>query len=260
MKRWFLNVLMLAWVCFPTGNAFAALNVDRLTDADIAQAKKILAELEPLIREREAKENLSTLTFEELYAPLNESDRNFLKSFQDLSAKDIGVRIPFREIATGKEPLVVIKGQKVAIDGKLKELPPQFLPPDVYQRYLVMMDAMKKDLGKRLYVESGYRSSAYQLYLFVFYLKNHAYSIRETVKWVALPGYSEHGSPSHQAIDFISEDGISGEENPQLFEDLAEYKWLLKNAARFGFVLSYPKNDPKGTTYEPWHWRYERNL
>jgi D-alanyl-D-alanine carboxypeptidase len=119
-----------------------------------------------------------------------------------------------------------------------------------------MMDAMQNDLGKRLYVESGYRSSAYQLYLFIFYLKNHDYSIRETTKWVALPGYSEHGAPRVQAIDFISSDGISGEENPRLFEDLQEYAWLIENARQYGFLLSYPKGQP-GITFEPWHWHYE---
>ena len=97
-------------------------------------------------------------------------------------------------------------------------------------------------------------------YLFVFYLSNHDYSIRETVKFVALPGYSEHGAPKCQAIDFINAEGINGEENAADFENLEENKWLLANARRFGFVLSYPKNAPSGITYEPWHWHYEAQL
>jgi len=95
------------------------------------------------------------------------------------------------------------------------------------------------------------------LYLLVYYLQNHDYSIRETTKFVALPGYSEHGAPKFQAVDFINADGINGENNPQEFEDLPEYRWLVKNARRFGFVLSYPKKSGTGITYEPWHWRYE---
>ncbi len=85
-----------------------------------------------------------------------------------------------------------------------------------------------------------------------------AYSIRETVKYVALPGFSEHGAPSHQALDFINPDGINGEDNPAEFEALPEYAWLVKNAKRFGFTLSYPKAAAgTGITYEPWHWRWE---
>jgi D-alanyl-D-alanine carboxypeptidase len=106
-------------------------------------------------------------------------------------------------------------------------------------------------------VESAYRSSAYQLYLFVYYLSNHDYSIRETAKWVALPGYSEHGDPEHLALDFINANGINGEYNTPEFEALPEYQWLLQNAASFGFSLSYPKTQNTGITYEPWHWRYD---
>lgn len=239
--------------------AFAALNVDKLPDSDILHVQLLLSNVEPLIKQREAEHSLSTLTFEELYAPLNADDRALLKDFQNLEGKELGVSIPYRGIATGKEALVVIKDQKILLKGERYTIPPQYLPPHVHQKYLEMMDAMKADIGKRLYVESGYRSSAYQLYLFIYYLKNHDYSIRETVKWVALPGYSEHGSPEHQAIDFISSDGISGEERYQEFENLREYRWLERNAGKFGFELSYPRNQ-QGITFEPWHWRYNAAL
>ncbi|MCR4337998.1 MAG: D-alanyl-D-alanine carboxypeptidase family protein [Candidatus Omnitrophica bacterium] len=235
---------------------FADFNKDKLNDEDIVRVQNLLAKLEPLIKEREAAQSLATLTFDEVYSPLNEEDKAFLKEFQNLKGDELGVTIPYRQIATGKENLVVMKNQKILLKGEPYVIPPQYLPPNVCQRYLEMMQAMEKDLGKRLYVESGYRSSAYQLYLFVYYLKNHDYSIRETTKWVALPGYSEHGAPQFQAIDFISADGISGEEKPEEFENLEEYKWLLKNANRFNFILSYPRGKP-GITFEPWHWHYE---
>ena len=256
-------ILFSGALFFLAAPALTGLNVDRLPDTDVAAVKNLIEKLTPLIKERDERQNLATLTFSELHAPLNKEERKFLKSFQKLDGKKLGVKIPFRGIATGKEELVVIRGQKIRVikDGKQeeKELPPQFLPPKVYKKYLAMMAAMEQDIGKRLYIESGYRSSAYQLYLFVFYLKNHDYSIRETVKFVALPGYSEHGSPAHQAIDFINAEGINGEDNPQEFEDLEENQWLLKNAGAFDFVLSYPKDAGSGITYEPWHWRYEKD-
>lgn len=237
--------------CAPSG-----LNTEKLPSQDTERVKTILAKLEPLIETRDKSATLSTLTFDELYAPLNSSQKNFMKAFRALDAKKLGVKIPYRGIATGKTELAKITGQKVLFGGKETELPPQFLPGRVYECYLEMMVAMEQDLGRRLYIESGYRSSAYQLYLFVYYLKNHGYSIRETVKWVALPGFSEHGSPEHQAIDFINRDGISGETDPAAFEKLPEYEWLLKNAGRFGFILSYPKE--ASTTFEPWHWRLDK--
>jgi D-alanyl-D-alanine carboxypeptidase len=134
---------------------------------------------------------------------------------------------------------------------------PQFLPINVHEAYEAMMVAMEQELGKRLYVESGYRSPAHQLYLFLVYLPKHNHSIRETNRFVALPGHSEHGAPSRQAIDFINAEGINGEENPEAFEVLPEYAWLTQQAPRFGFVLSYPRNNPWNTSFEPWHWHYE---
>jgi D-alanyl-D-alanine carboxypeptidase len=107
-------------------------------------------------------------------------------------------------------------------------------------------------------VESGYRSPAYQLYLFIFYLVQHDYSVRETARWNAFPGYSEHGFPDRQALDFITADGVSGEQDPELFESREEYAWLLAHAAEYGFFLSYPKDNPQGIGFEPWHWHHEK--
>lgn len=258
MRKMLVVFAATAWLC-AGGPAAAELNLDRLSEADIEAVKNLIVKLESLIKERDALQNLSTLTFAELYAPLSSDEQAFLKQFETLDAQALGVKIPFRGFATGEEELAVITGQTMTVKGEVKELPPQFLPPDVYERYLKMMAAMEKDLGRRLLIESGYRSSAYQLYLFVYYLQNHEYSIRETVKFVALPGYSEHGSVEHQAIDFISIEGINGEDDATEFEVLPEYEWLLKNAPQFGFVLSYPREAGGGITFEPWHWRFEKN-
>ena len=251
----------MAGCWMPVFSALAVLPADTLAQKDILLVKEILKKLEPLIREREASSTLATLTFDELYAPLNEKEAQFLREFQGLDAQALNVKIPFRGMATGQEPLTKIAGQKIRYtniqDGATRPLGVQYLPQHVYEKYRDMMTAMQKDTGRHLLIESGYRSSAYQLYLFVYYLKNHGYSIRETVKFVALPGYSEHGSPAHQAVDFINTDGINGEYNVKEFEELPEYRWLLEHAGEFGFVLSYPKTAQNGITYEPWHWRLD---
>ena len=148
-----------------------------------------------------------------------------------------------------------MEGQTYLKGGKQETVAPQYLPEETFWAYERMMRAMKQDLGKRLLVESGYRSPAYQLYTFLYYLPKHHYSLKETGHWIALPGYSEHGAPHRQAIDFINEEGINGEDNVEEFARLPEYEWLLKKAKNFGFELSYPRK--KGNvTFEPWHWRY----
>lgn len=231
--------------------------------------KQLIVKLQPLIQAKEADGSIPTLSFEELYEPLDLQEKKFLSQFQKLNGRKAGIKIPWRGLSSNAKLLVAVRGQKVkekrkvTRNGETKEeitertLPKQFLPLPVYKKYTEMMDAMEKDIGKRLLVDSGYRSSALQLYLFIYYLQNHKYSIKETAKFVTLPGYSEHGDPKHQAIDFINKEGIDGDPEVKEFEALQENRWLLENAHRFGFVLSYPPNSSTGITYEPWHWRYD---
>ena len=63
-------------------------------------------------------------------------------------------------------------------------------------------------------------------------------------------GYSEHQLGT--TVDFTTE-GINGTLNS--FEGTTAYEWLFDNAYKFGFVLSYPK-DNAYYIFEPWHWRF----
>ncbi|MFH1704471.1 MAG: M15 family metallopeptidase, partial [Patescibacteria group bacterium] len=63
-------------------------------------------------------------------------------------------------------------------------------------------------------------------------------------------GYSEHQLGT--AVDLITT-GLGGKTDG--FENTTAYQWLLSNAYRFGFVLSYP-NGNSYYSYEPWHWRF----
>jgi D-alanyl-D-alanine carboxypeptidase len=68
----------------------------------------------------------------------------------------------------------------------------------------------------------------------------------------APPGYSEHHSG--RAID-VTTVGVRPLE--QEFEHTNAFRWLSRNADRFGFVLSFPSNNRYGYAYEPWHWCFE---
>lgn len=39
------------------------------------------------------------------------------------------------------------------------------------------------------------------------------------------------------------------------FEKTQTYQWLLENAYKYGFILSYPENN-QYYQFEPWHWRF----
>ncbi|MFH1246737.1 MAG: M15 family metallopeptidase [Candidatus Liptonbacteria bacterium] len=63
-------------------------------------------------------------------------------------------------------------------------------------------------------------------------------------------GYSEHQLGTAVDLTIPKLHGLSTQ-----FDVQPAYKWLVDNAYRFGFVLSYPKENTY-YMYEPWHWRF----
>jgi zinc D-Ala-D-Ala carboxypeptidase len=102
--------------------------------------------------------------------------------------------------------------------------------------------------GVRLLPLSGYRSVARQTKLIRRKLAAGE-RIGQILDLVAAPGCSEHHTG--RALDIGSPAGMELDED---FAKTAEYRWLRRHADRFGFVLSYPKRNPHGISYEPWHW------
>ncbi|MEN6307911.1 MAG: M15 family metallopeptidase [Anaerohalosphaeraceae bacterium] len=231
------------------------INLVSLAEPDRAMVESVLSGLDSIISERRQQQTLTTLTFEDLYAPLEENQRVFLKAFASIDLNRLNLDVQQQNIPSTPPELVIIESQTLPFPaGQAYITQTQFLPKDIYIAYVNMTQAMQRDIGKTLYIASGYRSPAYQLYLFLFYLKNHDYSILETRRFVAWPGFSDHGNPEHQAIDFVNEQGIDGQNNAAEFEALEEYHWLLNHAGQFGFELSYPRDGK--AAFEPWHWRF----
>ncbi|MBU1046721.1 M15 family metallopeptidase [Patescibacteria group bacterium] len=99
-----------------------------------------------------------------------------------------------------------------------------------------------------IYVYSAYRSYEEQLALKSQYTV--VYGSGTANQFSADQGYSEHQLGT--AVDLMTT-GIGG--NLDNFDGTEAYQWLLNNAYKFGFVLSYPQ-DNKYYVYEPWHWRF----
>lgn len=238
----------------------SALNLDQFSPKEIDQLTSVLAQLDPLISHRKHDGTVNLIRWEELYEPLTPEARIFLDACRAIKAETLGSTSHLFGESDTPQDLVRLGPQTVTKNGQPSPLDEQYLPREVFDAYTRMTAAMERDLGRRLLVESGYRSPAYQLYLFLFYMPKHGYSMRQTNRFVALPGYSEHGNPARQAIDFINQDGINGEDHPEEFEALPEYQWLLQHARAFGFSLSYPRDNPHNTAFEPWHWHYEKTV
>lgn len=107
--------------------------------------------------------------------------------------------------------------------------------------------------GIRLVPISGFRSVAEQEALFFQVAQAKALRPEERAAVSAPPGYSEHHTG--YAID-IGDAQFPQWDIQEAFEKTPAFRWLEKNAARFGFELSFPRGNPQGVSYEPWHWRF----
>jgi len=203
------------------------------------------------------------MSFDTLYALLLDEEKKIIERIITIDPTVYGFRGQCFGIASVPDDLVALVGQEYCIRGIKKLLQTQYLPAHAHQAYLRMNDAMDVGIGRRVLVESGYRSPAYQAIVFLRYLAEHAYSFEETIKRIAIPGYSEHGYPNKQGMDFRVRETIfdfDNEDRPVPFGNTIEYAWLLEHANDFHLYLSYPEGNSYGIIPEPWHWRYEGGL
>lgn len=110
-----------------------------------------------------------------------------------------------------------------------------------------LFDSAKAD-GVTLYAKSAYRSFTEQQSLKSAYTV--IYGAGTANSFAADQGYSEHQLGT--TLDFITT-GLGGQTDG--FDGTQAYQWLLSNAYRFGFALSYPQGNSY-YIYEPWHWRF----
>lgn len=117
--------------------------------------------------------------------------------------------------------------------------------PEAYSALNEMAQAALND-GIRLLVSSVYRSYSYQENLFNYWVSVDG--LEEAERESARAGTSQHQLGT--AVDFgsISDD----------FDKTQMGQWVYKNAADYGWSLSFPKGyeDVTGYRWECWHFRY----
>lgn len=126
------------------------------------------------------------------------------------------------------------------------------LAPAAAAAWSKMRDAAAQ-AGITLVALSGFRSVERQVEIIRAKLSS-GHAIEDILLTVAAPGYSEHHSG--RAIDV----GTPGQEPlTEEFGRTPAFQWLASNAGAFGFKLSYPRGNPHGISYEPWHWCFQRS-
>lgn len=114
------------------------------------------------------------------------------------------------------------------------------------------MKADAKTQGIDLVLISGFRTISAQAKLFEKQIQKRG-SKEAASKLSAPPGHSEH----HTGYALDIGDGKQPSFDLKFqFENTEAYRWLVNNADKYGFELSFPKNNIQGVSFEPWHWRY----
>ncbi|MEL4106644.1 D-alanyl-D-alanine carboxypeptidase family protein [Oscillospiraceae bacterium WX1] len=108
------------------------------------------------------------------------------------------------------------------------------------------MCADAKKLGYKIFATSAYRSYDKQAAVYDSFYTPDDPTAQDRL--AARPGYSEH--QTGLAVDVIRSNTA--------LTSTSTYKWYVKNAYKYGFIIRYPdgKESVTGYSFEPWHLRY----
>ncbi len=123
------------------------------------------------------------------------------------------------------------------------------IPEQIHSGVLPRLEAMIKSAeasGVDLKISSAYRSFDTQAAVKSRHLVVYGSGAN---KFSADQGYSEHQLGT--TIDVTDKTGNI----TTTFEKTKAYEWLLANAYKYGFIISYPKQNTY-YQFEPWHWRF----
>ncbi len=170
-----------------------------------------------------------------------------LTDLQKLSKTDPELLAKYSKIFFLPDTYAPARLVEIPNESKYNEKQPIQIIPEVLP-YLKRMIDKANDDDIALYVDSGYRSFNTQVALKEQY--KITYGAGTANSFSADQGYSEHQLGT--TIDLITK-GTGGQ--LEGFDKMPAYKWVTDNAYRYGFVLSYPKNNGY-YIFEPWHWRF----
>ncbi|MAZ56219.1 hypothetical protein CL653_00300 [bacterium] len=207
-------------------------------ESELATVQNSLAEMENSYREAKRQND----DFEEEYRQVI----NTVYDLDKLSKTDEELLQKYSKVYFLNENYIPSRLQKISDEYILPGRSEQYFHVSALPFLEDLLEEAQDD-GLDLKVISAYRSFDQQADLKGSYTQTYGSGANT---FSADQGYSEHQLGT--TLD-ISDAKTAG---PYLsFAETDEYQWLSHNAYRYGFVLSYPKNNTF-YVYEPWHWRF----
>ncbi len=207
-------------------------------ESELSNAQHDNMEMAERLRDKEEEvqdfyEQISELTGDVgLLMKLEETDEELLKKYS---------RVYFLNEHYTPPSLKLIDHDFVYRENEVEEIHGEVKP------FLEDMLFSAEDDGIDMRVISAYRSFDEQSTLKSHYTVTYGAGANQ---FSADQGYSEHQLGT--AVDFTTRE--LGE-NFTTFANTKAYEWMLENAHRFGFILSYPEGN-EYYIFEPWHWRF----
>ncbi len=241
---------IILWLCVLCAVSFTACGKNKKTEeaaAEKTEQPALSPEIQKLNRvlssmSQRCKDAIPNGNPEEFLADLHavlESEKNFAEG--DLSPFYlIDKTHPVSEDYEPKGLIHLEKNESYAINKNTLSL-----RPESFEALKILGDAAKKD-GITLTVSSSYRSYEYQKNLFDYWVRVDG--LEEAERESARAGTSQH--QLGMAIDFAPVDDN--------FAETEAGAWVYKNAAKYGWSLSFPQGyeDVTGYRWESWHFRY----
>jgi len=182
---------------------------------------------------QQREENKDLEEEKEMYQKLAKTDKQLLAKYSKVYF--LNENYSPTKLADIDKKYVVPAGKKL-----------QFLDPAL--PYLEDLLENAEEDGVALRIVSAFRSFQEQKSLKSNYTMT--YGIGTANSFSAEQGFSEHQLGT--TVDFTTPALVSA---TQAFVNTSAHTWLIENAFKYGFILSYPKSNSY-YIYEPWHWRF----
>lgn len=127
---------------------------------------------------------------------------------------------------------------------------PQRLTKDAFDAWTALKAAAQTD-DVIIFLISAFRGIDYQQEVIARKLAEGRH-IDEILRVNSAPGYSEHHTG--RAIDIGT---LGCDPLVEAFENTKAFRWLRTNGNKYGFFMSYPRENQFGINYEPWHWCFK---
>jgi hypothetical protein len=199
---------------------------------------------------------LARWSWEDLPDLIGPAELELLALIRELDPGRFGVTVPRRSIDPIPADLRLVGHQAHHPANGVAAAVDAYLPAGTYPAVVALNRAISVDLGRPLNVRWGYRSPACQVALYVWLLVELQFDVARVGRCVLPPAYSPHCWSAHGSVDFMATGAGSLTAGFEDFSETAEYRWLTERAHEFGFVETWPRDNPAGLEFEPWDWRF----